>query len=87
MSPLYEYYCECGEQFELLRPMRQVHEGAPCPCCSKSARRIMSPSRKPLVAHTFTTYGHDGRIIGQKQTTERTPPPGYRCGNPNLAEV
>ncbi|KKL90372.1 hypothetical protein LCGC14_1905310 [marine sediment metagenome] len=85
--PQYEYKCECGEQFELLRPMRQAGEDAPCPSCSKSARRIMSLLSKSLVARTFTTYGHDGEILGRKQTTEKTPPPGYRYKNPNIVEV
>ncbi|TET14993.1 MAG: zinc ribbon domain-containing protein [Dehalococcoidia bacterium] len=41
--PLYEYLCpECGLEFELLRPMSQVNEGAPCPRCNNGARRVLS---------------------------------------------
>lgn len=41
--PVYEYGCaECGLKFELLRPMSQVNEGAPCPRCNNGASRVLS---------------------------------------------
>ena len=70
--PLYEYYCDCGEEFELLRSMDE-RNNAVCPVCRQPAHIKISAHGKHLTAHTFTTIGHDGRVIGQRQTTERTP--------------
>lgn len=41
--PLYEYQCEnCGEEFELRRPIAASDEPAPCPNCSspESKRQV-----------------------------------------------
>ena len=41
--PLYEYVCsECGCKFELLRPISQSNELAPCPSCHHEAERVLS---------------------------------------------
>ncbi len=41
--PIYEYLCpSCELKFELLRPLSQAGEAASCPCCHKSAERILS---------------------------------------------
>jgi len=41
--PIYEYVCsDCSLKFELLRPLSQSGEGAPCPHCHKSAERVLS---------------------------------------------
>ena len=41
--PIYEYVCsECDSKFEMLRPLSQSDEGAPCPHCHKPARRKLS---------------------------------------------
>ena len=41
--PIYEYVCSgCGLKFELLRPLSQSDEEAPCPSCHKSAKRKLS---------------------------------------------
>ncbi len=70
--PLYEYECEEGHRFEAFSSIENRNDVV-CPDCKRAVRIRISVPRKPLIAHTFTTYGHDGRIIGQKQTTERTP--------------
>ncbi len=72
--PLYEYQCECGERMEAFRSIANRHE-AICACGKTPSLRI-SLQGKPRVAHTFTTYGHDGRVIGQRQTTDVTPVSG-----------
>jgi putative FmdB family regulatory protein len=42
--PLYEYVCsKCGCKFELLRPISQSNEAAPCPSCHHEAERVLSP--------------------------------------------
>lgn len=70
--PLYEYECEGGHKFEGLHSMADRHNVA-CPNCKRPAHIKLSVPRPPVMAKTFTTYGHDGSMIGQKQTTEKTP--------------
>ncbi len=42
--PLYEYGCsKCGFRFELIRPISQSNEEAPCPRCQHEAERVLSP--------------------------------------------
>jgi len=41
--PIYEYVCpDCDLKFELLRPLSQANEGASCPQCQSTAKRILS---------------------------------------------
>ncbi len=41
--PIYEYVCpSCDIKFELLRPLSQSAEAAPCPKCNNSAQRVLS---------------------------------------------
>jgi putative FmdB family regulatory protein len=41
--PLYEYYCPpCGEQFELLRPVKQMNDAATCPSGHTTNNRVLS---------------------------------------------
>ncbi len=41
--PIYEYVCsDCSLQFELVRPLSQASEGAPCPRCHNGAKRVFS---------------------------------------------
>ena len=69
--PLYEYECDCGKGFAA---RRSIASSLSATCrCGATPRLLMSLQRTHRVAHTFTTYGHDGCIIGQRQTAERTP--------------
>jgi len=69
---LYEYECEGGHRFEEIHSIAD-RNNVDCPDCKRAVHIRISVPRKPLIAHTFTTIGHDGKVIGQKQTTERTP--------------
>ncbi len=69
--PLYEYECDCGKRFEVRRSIAS-RLSATCEC-GASPRLLISLQGDHRTAHTFTTYGHDGRVIGQRQTAERTP--------------
>ncbi|HEY55431.1 MAG TPA: zinc ribbon domain-containing protein [Dehalococcoidia bacterium] len=41
--PIYEYVCSnCKLKFELLKAMSQSDEGATCPSCGRSAKRVLS---------------------------------------------
>ncbi len=41
--PIYEYVCSnCKQKFELLKAMSQSEEGATCPNCGRSAKRVLS---------------------------------------------
>lgn len=70
--PIYEYRCnECGYEFEEYRGMADRYN-VNCPDCKRAVHIRMSVFVEGRPSHTFTTYGHDGQIIGQRQTTERT---------------
>ncbi len=48
--PIYEYKCpQCGETFELRRPMSQATDPAQCPSCRVDAPRAIS--RLARVSH------------------------------------
>ncbi len=55
--PVYEYECEEHGVFELLRPIAERAEPAPCPNCEQAAARVVSVprlsgmSRPTLIAH------------------------------------
>ncbi|PKB78730.1 MAG: hypothetical protein BZY88_17000 [SAR202 cluster bacterium Io17-Chloro-G9] len=41
--PIYEYYCSnCGGEYELLRPVSQATETAPCATCGEPGERQLS---------------------------------------------
>ena len=72
--PLYEYECECGKRMEEVHTIEDRYK-VTCGCGETPTIRISLQGR-PRIAHTFTTVGHDGRIIGQRQTTDVTPVSG-----------
>ncbi len=40
---IYEYSCpECAEEFEVMRPVSQVHQPACCPKCGAPGRKLVS---------------------------------------------
>src|SRR5581483_1285384 len=62
--PLYEFYCEpCDGVFELLRSIRESSDPAPCPVCSRDARRVM-----PTSFNAFTYRDGYPRRIPDKGT-------------------
>lgn len=41
--PIYEYYCaKCSAEFELMRPVTQSSEAAPCPRCGSAGEKLVS---------------------------------------------
>ena len=41
--PIYEYYCsKCDTEYELLRPVAQAKESAPCATCAQPGERLLS---------------------------------------------
>ena len=86
MSPLYEYICEDGHRFEEFKSIEDRHNVV-CPMCENPAHIRISLPRKPRMAVPFAVLAHDGTVLHETQTTEKTPPPGYRYENPNLVEV
>ena len=83
--PSYEYECEDGHEFERFRSMDKRHD-VECPLCKQPVKLKISRTTF-RIAHRFSVLEHDGTVISQTQTTEKTPPPGYRYNNPNLVEV
>lgn len=41
--PVYDYECECGKQFEDIKPISECNEPSKCPKCGKMAKRIFVP--------------------------------------------
>jgi len=42
--PTYEYKCDkCGEEFELVRSMKEDVSSTECPSCSYKAEKVFSP--------------------------------------------
>ena len=41
--PIYEYYCaECDTEFDLMRPVSQADDLAPCEACGDPAQRQLT---------------------------------------------
>ncbi|MBI2910705.1 MAG: zinc ribbon domain-containing protein [Chloroflexi bacterium] len=41
--PIYEYCCAaCKKEFELMRPLSQMGDPAPCPSCGAEGQRLIS---------------------------------------------
>ncbi|KKM86964.1 hypothetical protein LCGC14_1273680 [marine sediment metagenome] len=68
--PLYQYQCPCGNEFERLARM-DARRDVRCSCGKTPELKVSSFSNRS--AEYFTAVGHDGSIIAQRQTTERTP--------------
>jgi putative FmdB family regulatory protein len=48
--PVYAFTCAACGGFELMRPMAQAAEPAPCPTCGTEARRVFTPPGLALLA-------------------------------------
>lgn len=62
---LYEYKCGgCEERFDLMRPMSDADEPAPCPECSGESLRVISnfASLKPGDSYLSTNPVMDARM-------------------------
>ena len=82
--PLYEYHCECGRQFDRVKPIDRRHDVL----CEWGRHPQLKMSRVfKRMGVPFAVFAHDGTLLHETQTTEKTPPPGYRYENPNLVEV
>ena len=52
--PIYEYYCEsCDREFEVVRPVSQSDDPAPCSECGNAGRRQLS--NFAFKSNTFTS--------------------------------
>ncbi|MDY6842990.1 MAG: zinc ribbon domain-containing protein [Thermodesulfobacteriota bacterium] len=41
--PIYEYHCaKCNNEFELMRPVKEIDEPALCPHCGSEGEKIIS---------------------------------------------
>ena len=70
--PLYEYKCECGEEFEALRGIEDRHNVV-CEC-GKVPKLKISKWGRVLVAGWFTVVGGDGTILSRKQVVDDPSP-------------
>lgn len=69
--PLYEYKCECGNEFEALKSIENRYDVI-C-ICDKVPKLQISAWGGVLMAVPFRVVNADGRVIYKTQTTERTP--------------
>ncbi len=83
--PIYQYTCDGRHRFESFKHRIEDRHDATCECGLKGT--LIMSSVMCRMARPFTVYDHEGTILHQRQTIEKTPPPGYRYENPNLAEV
>ena len=70
--PIYEYYCDnCDAEFELMRPVSQLDEPAPCATCGQAGQRLLSnfsfksrsftaPKLKPAKLKPFRSHNQTG---------------------------
>lgn len=70
--PIYEYRCECGQEFEKLRPMSQCSESSVCPECGKEANKVISNAYFRM-AEPFSVVDSDGNITQKKQVINNMP--------------
>lgn len=82
--PLYEYICKCGGTFDKVMPIGRRYD-VMCSCGDKPQIKIGLVSYR--MAEPFSVLAHDGTVLHQTQTIEKTPPLGYRHDNHNLAEA
>ena len=70
--PIYEYSCpKCSSKFELLRPVSQSNEPAPCPRCEAVAERIVSAfsCRTATASGAVASVAGTGSACGSCATT------------------
>ena len=68
--PIYEYKCECGNEFESLKGVEDRHNTT-CECGNKAVLKISNSTFR--MAHWFTSKTHDGQILSRRPTTDYTP--------------
>ena len=69
--PLYEYRCECGQEFEALKRMDDRHN-ADCPECKKPATLAISNTHFRM-AEPFRVIDSQGNITQEKQVVNPLP--------------
>lgn len=70
--PIYEYYCsKCGTEFELIRPVSQSDDQAPCGQCGEPADRQLS--NFAFKSNTFTAPKFRVSLEQPKRSRPETP--------------
>lgn len=69
--PLYEYDCECGERFEVLKSIADRHNTI-C-SCGRLAKLKISAWGRVIFAGFDIVVEHDGTILSRRQSTEQVP--------------
>jgi len=82
--PIYEYQCDCGKSFSRFLPIEKRHDVI-CECGRTPRIKISLAFHR--MAKLFSVLDHDGTILHQRQTIEKTPPPDYYPSEHNLLEV
>lgn len=69
--PLYDYECECGEQFEAIRSIADRHNTV-CKC-GRVARLKVSAWGRVIFAGFDTVVDCNGIVVSRKQSIEDIP--------------
>lgn len=60
--PIYEYKCDCGQEFETFEIMRKRHKKAVCPRCGNEGVRIFSIPNLKTDTNFIMTGQYDSRL-------------------------
>ena len=66
--PIYEYLCDCGEEFEDSFSIKEDSSTTPCPKCGGAARKVPSLSAFHLKG---SGWYKDGYVKGSKQGSKK----------------
>ncbi len=69
--PLYEYKCDCGEEFDTPKSIADRHT-AIC-ICGRMAKKKMSAWGRVIFAAYDTVVDSNGIAVSRKQSTEEIP--------------
>jgi len=76
--PIYEYYCtNCGQDFEMIRPVSQSGDPAPCGKCGNPGERQLS--NFAFKSNTFTAPKFKASL--EKPTRSRPQEPKPESGS------
>ena len=72
--PVYEYYCsECSQDYEVIRPVSQSDDPAPCNKCGKPGERQLS--NFAFRSNTFTAPKFKASLEKPMRSRDQKPAP------------
>jgi putative FmdB family regulatory protein len=82
---IYEYRCKADGAFELTRPLGAQPQSAPCPVCSRQARRVFTTPMLTLSPRAqVAAFDHAEKSRTEPEVVTSLPPTGARKRTPVL---